>query len=124
MRKNHLLDTEFLKKISEEHNREIYVKITSLDFDEHPIEEIQGRASQASISIDGTSSSRRTCSLTLAASEMNLHEYYWGLNTKFKLEVGLKNNINLDYEDIVWFPYGIFLISSFVSPVCFIVFHF
>ena len=40
MRKNHLLDTEFLKKISEEHNREIYVKITSLDFDEHPIEEI------------------------------------------------------------------------------------
>lgn len=113
MRKNHLLDTEFLKKISEEHNREIYVKITSLDFDEHPIEEIQGRASQGSISIDGTSSSRRTCSLTLAASEMNLHEYYWGLNTKFKLEVGLKNNINLDYEDIVWFPYGIFLISSF-----------
>jgi hypothetical protein len=37
----------------------------------------------------------------------------WGLNTKFKLEIGLKNTINKLYPDIIWFKQGIFLISSF-----------
>jgi hypothetical protein len=88
MKKNPLLDDDFLKKLSEDHNREIFIKIIALDYEENPIEEIQGRATSGSVSIDGSSASRRTCSITLAASEMNLHEYYWGLNTKFKLYVG------------------------------------
>ena len=113
MKKNPLLDDNFLKELSEDHNREIFIKIIALDYDENPIEEIQGRATSGSVSVDGSSASRRTCSITLAASEMNLHEYYWGLNTKFKLYVGQTNHINDEYEDIIWFPFGTYLISSF-----------
>ena len=39
--------------------------------------------------------------------------YLWGLNTKFKLEVGLENNIDPSYPDIIWFKQGTYIISSF-----------
>jgi hypothetical protein len=47
---------------------------------------------------------RRTCSLTLVANNINYKNYYWGINTKFKLEIGLQNTINtIDYPPIIWF---------------------
>ena len=39
------------------------------------------------------------------------------LNTKFKLEVGLKNTIDPDYPEIIWFPQGIYIITSFSSSL-------
>jgi hypothetical protein len=65
------------------------------------------------VNIDGSSAVRRTCSLTLLAKDININNYYWGLNTKFKLEIGLTNNINKDYPNIIWFPQGIFVITAF-----------
>ena len=111
--RNPLDDKEFLRQLDQEKEREIYAKIISLSFEEDPIEEITGRITSGSVSIDGSSTVRRTCSLSLVAQELNIHEFYWGLTTKFKLYVGLKNKINSLYPDIIWFPFGTYVISSF-----------
>lgn len=81
--KDPLLDKDFLKQLDEQRTREIYAKVIALDFDENPIEEITGRITQGSISVNGTSAVRRTCSMTMVASELNIHNYYCILNTNF-----------------------------------------
>lgn len=111
--KNPLLDKDFLLQLDSQQSREVFAKIIALDYNEDPVEEVTGRITQGSVSINGSSAVRRTCSLSMVASELNIHEYYWGLNTKFELKVGLKNTINESYPEIIWFPQGIYLISSF-----------
>lgn len=112
--KDPLLDKDFLKQLDEQRTREVFAKVIALDFDENPIEEITGRITQGSISVNGTSAVRRTCSMTMVASELNIHNYYWGLNTKFELKVGIRNTIDaINYPDIIWFPEGHYVISSF-----------
>ena len=92
MTTNPLLDDVFLKTLYQQQNKEIYAKVIALTKDEDPVEEIQGRISSGgSINIDGTSTMRRTCSLTIVANDMNTNDYYWGLNNKFQLEIGLAN---------------------------------
>lgn len=110
---NPLADKDFLRELDQNKEREVFAKIVSLDYDENPIEEITGRVSSGTVSVDGSSSVRRSCSLSLIAQELNIHDFYWGLTTKFKLYSGLKNNINSKYPDIIWFPLGMFVISSF-----------
>jgi hypothetical protein len=110
---NPLADKDFLRELDQNREREVFAKIVSLDYNENPIEEITGRVSSGTVSIDGSSSVRRSCSLGLIAQELNIHDFYWGLTTKFKLYSGLKNNINPKYPDIIWFPLGMFVISSF-----------
>lgn len=112
-KRNFLLDADFLKRLDNEKQRETFAKIIALDWDENPLEEITGRVTGGSASIDGASAVRRTCSLTMVAEELNIHDYYWGLSTKFKLFVGLKNSIDDRYDDICWFPLGTYVISSF-----------
>ena len=107
------MDKEFLKKLDAHKNREIFARIISLDFQENPVEKIEGRVTGGSINIDGASAVRRTCSLSMVAKEMNINDFYWGLNTKFKLEIGLKNIIDIKYPDIIWFPQGVYVITSF-----------
>lgn len=110
---NPLADKDFLRELDQNREREVFAKIVSLDYNENPIEEITGQVSSGTVSIDGSSSVRRSCSLSLIAQELNIHDFYWGLTTKFKLYSGLKNNINSKYPDIIWFPLGMFVISSF-----------
>jgi hypothetical protein len=98
-----LYDKEFLLKLDQNKHKVIYARITALDFQESPIEYIEGRVTQGSINLDGASAVRRTCSLTIAAPEFNYNDYYWGLNTKFKLEIGVQNDIDPTYPDIIWF---------------------
>lgn len=107
-----LYDKQFLLKLDKAKNKIVYARITALTFDESPIESITGRVTQGSINLDGASAVRRTCSLTLVAQDFNYNDYYWGLNTKFKLEIGLQNNINKRYPDIIYFDQGIYLIST------------
>lgn len=113
MSSNALLDKDFLLDLTTAQEREIYCKIIALNFDECPLEEITGNVSSGSISIDGTSSIRRSCSISLIAQELNIHAYYWGLHTKIKVFIGMKNNINSKYDDIIWFPQGIYILTSF-----------
>ena len=44
--------------------------------DEYPVEEITGKITGGSINIDGSSSVRRTCSLTLVADDVKVNDYY------------------------------------------------
>ena len=115
--KNPLQDKDFLYNLNQDRYKEIYAKIISLSFDEKPLEQIEGRVSSGSINIDGTSTVRRTCNLTLIAKDVNITDFYWGVSNKFTLEIGLKNNINKDYPNIIWFKQGIYVITSFNSSL-------
>ena len=106
-------DENFLIKLSQSRDRTIYGRIIALNFDEEPLDSVEGRITQGSINVDGNSAIRRTCSLSLVAQNFKFNDYYWGLHTKFKLEVGLKNTIDSRYPEIIWFPQGIYLITSF-----------
>lgn len=110
---NALLDKDFLKELDNYNSREIYARITALTVNELPIESIEGRVTGGTINIDGASAVRRTCSLSLVAQGVDINNFYWGLNNKFKLEIGLKNFINSKYPDIIWFPQGVYVITGF-----------
>lgn len=110
---NPLFDLDFLQNLLTKNNRTLYARVTALTQDELPIEYIEGKATAGSVNIDGNSVVRRTCTLTIVAKEVNINDYYWGLKTKFKLEVGIKNDTNSNYEDIIWFRQGLFVITSF-----------
>lgn len=113
MTSNMLYDKDFLLKLDKNRNKTIYARITALQFNETPIEYIEGRVTQGSINIDGASAVRRSCSLTIICQDFDYSDYYWGLNTKFKLEIGVENTINEDYPDIIWFKQGVYLITNF-----------
>ena len=115
--KNPFQDKEFLYNLNQDRHKEIYAKIISLSFDEKPQEQIEGRVTSGSINIDGTSTVRRTCNLTLIAKDVNITDFYWGVSNKFTLEIGLKNNINKEYPTIIWFKQGIYVITSFNSSL-------
>ena len=85
-------------------NKKVYVKITALDFNEQPLEYIEGEVSSGSVNIDGNSVVRRTCNLSLIVKNLNITDYYWGIKTKFRLEMGDENE---------WNDEGIFVITSF-----------
>lgn len=109
-----LLNKDFLKELFSERRKVTYARITSLDIDENPVQSIEGRITSGSVNLDGRSSLRRTCSLTMATSQdTEIYDYYWGLTTKFKLEQGLLNEINPIYPDIIWFELGTYVITSF-----------
>ena len=109
-----LLDKNFLLSLDEQQNNELYARVTLLNNKEMPIETIEGRlTSSGSISIDGNSAIRRSCSLTMVSDNPNYHDHYWTLKSKFKLEVGVRNDINPAYPEIIWFPQGTYVITSF-----------
>lgn len=110
-------DTDFLKLINKQKIQDQYVKITLLDWNENPLEEIQGLATGGSESINGNSAVRRTCNLSmLVKNEMysitdvnNLIS----INKKIFLEVGVQNRtIYYPEEAVIWFPQGIFVVNS------------
>ena len=108
-----LYNKEFLLELDKQKNKTIYGRIAALNFQESPIETIEGRVTQGSINIDGASAVRRTCSLTMIAQDFDYHDYYLGMNTKFRLEIGVENTINKNYPDIIWFKQGTYLITNF-----------
>ena len=110
------LNQNFLLELDSQQNVEKYARVTLLNKKELPIEQIEGRiTSSGSVNIDGNSAIRRSCSLTMVSESTNYHEHYWTLKSKFKLEVGIKNTINPNYPEIIWFPQGIYVFTSF-SP--------
>lgn len=106
-----IYDKDFLTALDTQQHHETFARVTTLTFDEHPIECIEGKVTTGSINIDGNSAVRRTCSLTIVKTEDV--DINWAIKTKFTLEIGLKNTINTDYPDIVWFPQGLYVITAF-----------
>ena len=114
---NYMLDKEFLYELNQFKHKEIYAKIISLSFSEQPLEQIEGRITGGTINIDGDSAVRRSCNLSLVASDVNITDFYWGISNKFTLEIGVKNFINPNYPEIIWFKQGKFVITSFNSAL-------
>lgn len=109
---NYLLDTDFLANLDRQRNKTTYAKIILLTWEEEPVYEIQGKITQGSVNIDGTSAVRRTCSLTMVAPDVDMTNTYWALKNKFKLEVGVENTIDSRYPDVCWFKQGMFCFTS------------
>lgn len=110
-----MYDKNFLKRLDLNRTKETYIKIISLTNEDLPVEEITGQATGGSINIDGTSSVRRSCSLSMTATKEDniITNKYWAYNHKFKLQIGLKNTIDRTQSDIIWFDQGIYIISNF-----------
>lgn len=111
--KNPLLDIVFLQKLYLNRHKEIYAKIIALNNAEEPIEEIEGKVTGGSVSLDGSSNVRRSCSISMIAEDVNINAFYWGIKNKFKLYIGMRNEVDSEYEDIIWFPFGVMVIASF-----------
>lgn len=110
-----MYDSNFLKLLDQHREKTTYVRITALDNNDYPREQIEGRVTGGSVNVDGASAVRRSCSLSLVALEDDtiITDSYWYYNNKFKLEIGLENRINPEYENIIWFKMGIYIVSSF-----------
>ena len=111
-----LKNKHFLKELDNENLQTYYAKIVVLNMQEQPIEEITGRISTGTININGDSAIRRTCNLTFLAEEeennlTNINSLL-SINKKIKVLIGIENNINADYDKIIWFPQGIFVICQ------------
>lgn len=111
-------DTNFLSFVDRERLQNQLIKITLLDWNENPIQEIQGMATGGTISLNGNSSLRRTCSLSMTIQDYehsnitNVNNLI-SINKKIFLEIGRVNNTNKYSEyPILWFPQGTFIITS------------
>ena len=83
---------------------------------EIPIREIQGRVSQGSLTIDGSSSVRRAGNITFLAEEeendLTDIDNLLSMNKKVKVLVGFKNTIDKEHDDIIWFNQGTYVIVA------------
>lgn len=114
----YLQNNQFLKELDNMSVREQYIKITVLEFfTENPIEEIQGKVTSGSMTIDGKSAVRRTCNLSLVSekSKNDLTDLnnLFAINKKCSIEIGLKNFTQYYREyDIIWFPLGVYTFKN------------
>ena len=132
-----LQDKRFLEKLDKLHIKEQFIKITVLNWQEEPLQTVQGIAINGSVNLDGNSSMRRTASLSIFAEEKDNNlaniDHLFSVNKKCKLQLGIVNtlekeyiqqkdkednikNYTIDYQEmygqIVWFPLGIYIMFN------------
>lgn len=114
----YLKDADFLNAIDRQKIKKYFVKITILDWLENPIQEIQGYSTGGNLNLDGTSSVRRTCNLSMIIPEEELSgitnvNNLFSINKKIDLEIGYENITDryLNYP-ILWFPQGTYVMTS------------
>ena len=120
MRHNYpyLTDFNFLKSVDEMHIKEQYAKITILNWNESPIQEIQGIVTGGNINLDGKSNMRRSCNLSVYVDtnfKTNVTDIdnLFSLNKKMYLEIGYKNITDKYKEyDMLWYPQGLFVMIN------------
>lgn len=92
-----------------------YAAVSAIS-NEIPIREIQGRISTGSISINGSSSVRRAGNITFIAEEeendLTDVDNLLSMNKKIKILVGIENTIDSNYDKIIWFNQGVFVITQ------------
>lgn len=107
----------FLHKVDSVVNQRQYVKLTLLNWDESAIKTLDGIVSSGTLTKDGTSTVRRSMSLSASldggsydAASLDMD---FSINKKIFVEIGVKNETG-QYQDypILWFPQGVFFISS------------
>lgn len=116
----YLTDKEFLLKLDRQRLVQQHVKITCLDFNENPQDEITGNLKSGSVTIDGGSMIRRTASLDFAVNINNINsdilsniDNLLSIARKIKVDIGVDNTTD-EYDEypIIWFPLGLFLITD------------
>lgn len=116
--KDYLKDETFLQQLEQSPIQELLIKIEVLDWEENPIDEIQGLATSGTLNLAGNSAVRRTANLSLIIKDKTAQglaeiKSLISLNRKIELYVGYKNNTKwYPEEHIIWLPQGLFLISS------------
>lgn len=122
--RKYLKDISFLMDLTKRRNKEIYIKIISLDFStENEIGEIEGLVINGSLSTDGSSSVRRSGSLSIfcntklyekdaLARDINYYKHFFGISKKIDIEIGLSNDFNNKYPDLVWFQMGRYILTN------------
>ena len=114
----YLQDKRFLKEMDLLKLKEQLVKITVLDWAENPIKEIQGKITGGSLNLDGKSSIRRTCNLTMFVEDyddinITTINNLISINKKMQLAVGIKNTTGRYKEyPIIWYPLGIYVMIN------------
>ena len=116
--KPYLQDKIFLKKMDLLKLKEQLVKITVLDWAENPIKEIQGKITGGTLNLDGKSSIRRTCNLSMFIEDyedINITSInnLISINKKIQLFIGIKNDTD-NYKEypIIWYPLGTYVIIN------------
>ena len=113
----YLQDIDFLKEFDLIKLKQQFAKITVLDFNEHPIQDIQGKIIGGNFSFNGSSAMRRTGNINLIAdeNENNLTDTrrLLSINKKVEVFIGFTNTTD-KYKDfsILWFPLGVYVIMA------------
>ena len=117
----YLKDLNFLKSLVIQPIQSIFVKFTSLDWEENPLCEIQGLATSGSLNLNGQSAIRRTCNISITIpdeTDYQINSQYTikqliGVDNKIDLEIGYLNTTG-EYTEfsILWFPLGLFVITQ------------
>ena len=108
----------FLSKIDSFVNQKRYVKITLLNWQEEPLKEIEGVITGGSMTLDGSSAVRRTCTMTTAVDATSYDiedaDEDFAIDKKIYLEIGIVNYTK-EYPEypVLWFPQGVFFIKNF-----------
>ena len=117
----YLNDASFLREFDRFPDKEQFINVTVLSWDEQPIQTIHGRISDGGgINLDGKSAIRRTCNLSLLAdakdNDLANMRSIFAINKKVKIEIGFTNKMNQYKEyDKIWFPLGTFVTSPSAS---------
>lgn len=88
--------------------RFIKARITLLNKEGLPLEFIEGRITDGSIAVDGSSAVRRTCQISMISNSQSFTQYSWTLHSKFKVEICVNDE---------WFKQGEYLIASFTESL-------
>lgn len=114
----YLKNLNFLSTIDTLKIKKQYAKITLLDWDEKPIQEIQGLITSGSLNLTGDSAIRRTGNLSVFLQDESYAKIsdsgnLFSINKKMFLEIGYENPTT-EYQNfpILWYPQGIFVIGS------------
>ena len=114
----YLNDSDFLYQVDTERLQNQLIKITLLDWNEQPLDEIQGIATGGSVSLNGSSAIRRTCNLSMVVKDVSTGRItdvnnLISINKKIYLEVGIVNKTNKYKEyPILWYPQGVMVVSQ------------
>lgn len=111
-----LADKDFITQLLTKQTLiEQYVQIKLLDFNTEEVNQtLTGVATSGSFNIDGKSAVRRSCNFSLAVDfNTDFIEEQWGLHSKISAFIGIKNYINSKYDDIIWFPMGVYVLTNF-----------
>ena len=101
---SYLSDSLFLHQLDLEKIKTKIIKVIVLTKEERAIAEVTGRVTSGSISIDGSSTVRRTASLEFIADTVDYNsidlKQLFVINRKVSLQIGIKNTLKKELQEV------------------------